>query len=89
MLSNCEEPFEYMTRSQRSISKLCIDLGIDNPYYRITPKKIDIRYSLEGPISEVEFGCEIPDSHLNPEVLVKFLRGIADIIEEENKNGTN
>lgn len=38
---------------------------------------------------KVEFGCEIPDSHLNPEVFVKFLREFADIIEEENKNGTN
>ena len=87
MLSKRENPFGCMSQGQRLMSKLCNDLGIRNPYYSITSKKTDIRYTLERPISEVEFGCEMPDSQLKPEVLVKFLRGFADIIEEESKNG--
>lgn len=93
MLLNYEESFGYMSRGQILVNKLCYDLGINNAYYRITPTidsfSCTLGYTSGVPTSEVVFGCEMPESQLKPEVIVKFLRGFADIIEEENKNGTN
>lgn len=86
MLSRREEP---LSKGQKMMSKLCNNIGIRNPYYVITTKNNDNGHMLERPLSEIKFGFEMPDSHLKPEVLVKFLRGFADIIEEESKNVTD
>lgn len=98
MLLKDDEPFWYESQFQRLMNKLCIDLGIEDPYISYTPKTdvCDMPRSInhfwnmiEKPMLEVNFGFVIPKSYLKPEVFVKFLRGLADIIEEENKNVTD